>query len=86
MYTTSACPDCFRAKFFFDQQGMEYEEVNIDYDSEAKEIVKNMNNGNQSVPTIILTLVAKDGNQSQRVLVEPTGSELQAQLEDLGVM
>ena len=68
MYGTTWCGDCRRAKFFFDQNDIDYEWVDIDQDAEAARLVSEINNGYRSVPTIVF----EDGT----ILVEPTNAEL----------
>lgn len=74
MYSTSWCSDCHRAKFFFDEYGIGYVNVDVDKDKEGLAIVKQLNNGQRVVPTIIFP----DGS----VLVEPSTTML---AEKLGV-
>ncbi|MGB8477146.1 MAG: glutaredoxin family protein [Candidatus Acidiferrum sp.] len=52
MYTTTWCPDCWRAKSFLKARGVEYREVNIERDASAEEIVLKANNGKRVVPTL----------------------------------
>ena len=68
MYSTQYCPDCQRAKAFFEANDISYIPVSIEGDSVATEFVMKMNNGYKSVPTIIFP----DGS----VLVEPSWQEL----------
>lgn len=68
MYSTRWCSDCFRAKWFFDNYGVSYTEVNIEKDPAAVETVLKLNGGKRSVPTILFP----DGS----ILVEPTTREL----------
>ena len=68
MYTTEWCPDCRRAKFFFKRKNIDVFEVDVNADKKAEAFVKEQNNGNRSVPTIIFP----DGS----TMVEPTSSEL----------
>jgi len=68
MYSTSWCPDCHRAKYFFDNYGIDYTNIDIEEQPEAAAIVRQINNGNQSVPTIVFA----DGS----VLVEPSNRQL----------
>ena len=68
MYTTEYCSDCRRAKAFFESNSIEYLNIGLEGNKEATEFVMKLNNGNQSVPTIIFP----DGS----VLVEPGWSEL----------
>ena len=51
MYTTTWCPDCYRAKSFLKQRGVAYKEINIENDETAEAIVIKANNGKRSVPT-----------------------------------
>ena len=40
MYTTSWCPDCIRAKKLLNEQKIEFIEIDIDQDKEAKAFFK----------------------------------------------
>jgi glutaredoxin len=78
MYSVSWCPDCRRAKFFFKRKNIPILEVDVDQDKQAEKFVKELNNGNRSVPTILFP----DGTR----LVEPSTAELEAQVsQDQGV-
>lgn len=68
MYSTTWCSDCGRAKYFFDEYGIEYENIDIDQHEEAVELVLKINGGNRTVPTIVFP----DGD----VLVEPSYRQL----------
>lgn len=70
MYSTEWCPDCRRARFFFKRKKIEVLEVDVNEDKKAEAFVKELNNGNRSVPTIILP----DGS----TIVEPSSAELEA--------
>lgn len=70
MYSVEWCPDCRRAKFFFKRKKIDVLEVDVNTDKKAEEFVKGLNNGNRSVPTIILP----DGS----MMVEPSTKELEA--------
>jgi len=52
MYTTRWCPDCWRAKSFMKERGVEFREVNIEQNPSAEEIVIKANNGKRKVPTL----------------------------------
>jgi glutaredoxin len=52
MYTTHWCPDCRRAKYFLQQRGVAYREVNIEENEHAEAIVLKANNGKRKVPTL----------------------------------
>lgn len=72
LYTTSWCGSCFYLKHLLKQQNLEsgrdYIEINIDDNQEALETVKIVNDGNESVPTLIF----KDDS----ILTEPSNQEL----------
>jgi mycoredoxin len=70
MYVTTWCGDCRFAKRWFDAHNIPYEAIDIEKDENAAELVKRVNGGRQSVPTIIFP----DGS----VLVEPGARELMA--------
>jgi mycoredoxin len=68
MYSTAWCPDCRRAKFFMKRKNIPFLEVDVNEDKTAEAFVKEQNNGNRSVPTIIFP----DGSK----MVEPSEQEL----------
>ena len=72
VYSTDWCGDCRRAKRFLDEHQIAYENVNIDENSEGEQIVRKLNNGNRSVPTIVFP----DGT----ILVEPSNIQLAEKL------
>jgi glutaredoxin-like protein len=72
MYGTDWCGDCVRSRKVFATNNIPYQWIDIDKDKTAKQIVRNINNGNSSVPTIIFP----DGT----TLVEPSDDELLKQL------
>jgi len=53
MYTTPWCGYCQRLKGQLDREGISYEIVDIEQVPEAAEIVESVNNGNQTVPTLV---------------------------------
>ncbi|MBN1304148.1 MAG: NrdH-redoxin [Anaerolineales bacterium] len=67
-YTTPFCPDCIRARQFFQKNGIQYLEVNIYSDVRAASFVAGVNHGCRSVPTIVFP--------NGEVLVEPSLDEL----------
>ena len=73
MYGTTWCGDCVRSKRFLENRAIPYEWVNIEEVPEAAEIVRNLNEGMQVVPTIVLP--------NGKVLAEPSDRELAAALE-----
>lgn len=73
MYGALWCIDCRRSKKLMDELGIDYEYINLDEQPEAAEIVEQLNDGLQSIPTIIFP----DG----RKLVEPSSEELLSALK-----
>jgi mycoredoxin len=63
VYGTSWCGDTKRACRFLDDHSIEYHFIDIDQDKNGEKIVREINEGSRSVPTIIF----KDGS----ILVEP---------------
>ena len=53
VYGTSWCGDTRRARSVFQEQGIEYEWIDISSDAEAAAFVERVNNGYRSVPTIV---------------------------------
>ena len=51
MYTTTWCPDCRLAKRFLDERDVAYQEINIDGNPEAADIVVKATGGKRQVPT-----------------------------------
>jgi mycoredoxin len=74
VYSTVWCPDCKRVKKFLGEHGIQYDDIDIDRHPEAVDIVKQLNHGMRSVPTIVFP----DGS----ILVEPSTSQL---AEKLGI-
>ncbi|MBC8496092.1 MAG: FAD-dependent oxidoreductase [Chloroflexi bacterium] len=72
VYSTVWCPDCKRAKKFFGEQRIPYQNVDIEKDPEAMAFVEQINNGMRVVPTIIFP----DGS----ILTEPSNAELASKL------
>ena len=53
MYSTKWCGYCFRLRKQLDREGIAYEVVDIDRDEDAAVLVMQVNNGNQTVPTMV---------------------------------
>lgn len=51
MYTTTLCGDCRNAKRFLKEQGVAFEEINIEEVAGAAEYVMEINDGKRKVPT-----------------------------------
>jgi glutaredoxin len=52
MYSTKWCVDCYRAKRFLKERGVEFREVLIEHDPAGEEIVIRANHGKRKVPTL----------------------------------
>jgi len=68
VYATGWCGDCSRARRFLEAHRVAYRWIDIDRDREAEALVRKVNRGNRSVPT----LVFPDGS----MLVEPSNPDL----------
>lgn len=53
MYTTSWCGFCRRLKSQLDQEGIGYDEVDIERTPDAAKIVVEINGGDRTVPTVV---------------------------------
>ncbi len=53
MYSTPWCGYCSRLKSQMDREGIAYDVVDIEQQPEAAQIVERVNNGNQTVPTLV---------------------------------
>ena len=72
MYSTGWCGYCHRLKSQLARAGIEFDEVDIEQDAEAAGIVERVNNGNQTVPTVVFA----DGT----ALTNPSLAQVQGQL------
>jgi mycoredoxin len=76
VYGTSWCGDTRRVRQYFEINHIDYEWIDIDGDDQASEFVKQVNNGNRSVPTIVFP----DGT----TLTEPSTYSLKEKIDSLG--
>lgn len=53
MYSTQWCGYCHRLKSQMDREGIPFEVVDIEHDTDAATLVARHNNGNLTVPTIV---------------------------------
>jgi mycoredoxin len=53
MFSTSWCGYCRRLKSQLDREGIPFTEVDIERDSDSAQFVENVNDGNQTVPTVL---------------------------------
>jgi len=75
MYSTPWCGYCHRLRSQLDREGIAYEVIDIERRPEAAEIVERVNNGNQTVPT----LVYSDGTAQ----TNPSVAQVKAKLASL---
>jgi mycoredoxin len=54
MYSTPWCGYCVRLKRALEREGIDFDEVDIDRDPAAAAYVVSVNDGNATVPTIVL--------------------------------
>lgn len=76
VYGHPTCPNLGPVKGLLTQSKVKFEYIDIHQDAVAADHVRTINNGNESVPT----LVFPDGS----TLTEPTVGELQSKLKSLG--
>lgn len=72
MYSTPWCGYCRRLKSMLSREGIEFDEVDIEQQPEAADIVERANNGSQTVPTLVFA----DGT----ALTNPSMAEIKSQL------
>lgn len=77
VYGTRWCGDTKRAIRVLDQRNINYDWIDIDKDKEGESIVKETNNGNRSVPTIIFP--------DESILVEPSNQQLEDKLDAINL-
>jgi mycoredoxin len=53
MFSTSWCGYCRRLKAQLDREGIQFTEVDIERDRESAQFVEKVNDGNQTVPTVL---------------------------------
>jgi mycoredoxin len=76
MYSTQWCGYCHRLRSQLDREGIAYDVVDIERTPEAVEVVERVNNGNQTVPT----LVYADGTAQ----TNPSVADVKAKLAAIG--
>ncbi|MCL5999453.1 MAG: NrdH-redoxin [Chloroflexi bacterium] len=77
-YGAMWCGDTRRARSWFDSHNVPYEWIDVDKNKEAEALVKSLNNGFRSIPTIVFC----DGS----ILVEPSTSKLEQHTKALGLI
>ncbi|MFE1322339.1 mycoredoxin [Kitasatospora phosalacinea] len=76
MYSTTWCGYCNRLKSQLDREGIAYTEINIEQDPASASYVESVNDGNQTVPTVVV--VSASGEQS--VMTNPSLRQVQSAL------
>ncbi|CAJ64663.1 MULTISPECIES: mycoredoxin [Frankia] len=74
IYTTSWCGYCVRLKSQLDRAGLEYKTVDIENDPTAEQLVRDANNGNATVPTVLFPDGTVMTNPSVRQVTEKVTS------------
>jgi thioredoxin reductase (NADPH) len=72
IYSTVWCPDCKRAKHFFAENRIAYQNIDIEQDAKALAFVEKVNKGMRIIPTIVFP----DGS----TLSEPSNAQLAEKL------
>jgi len=72
VYTTQTCGDCWSLKAWLTRERIDFREIQIEDDPEARRFVREAAGGYMSVPTVVLP----DG----RALVEPSPAQVRAAL------
>jgi mycoredoxin len=75
MYSTKWCGYCFRLRKQLDREGIEYDVIDIEHVPDAAFVVEQINQGNQTVPT----MVYRDGSAQ----TNPSLNEVKAKLASL---
>ncbi|WP_283135627.1 mycoredoxin [Rhizohabitans arisaemae] len=75
VYSTTWCGPCKRLKSQLTREGIAYREIDIERHPEAAAFVMSVNNGNQVVPTVLLS----DGT----ALTNPSVAQVKAHLAAL---
>ncbi|WP_149184297.1 mycoredoxin [Streptomyces sp. TRM49041] len=77
MYSTTWCGYCRRLKSQMDREGIAYTEINIEQDPQSAAFVEKVNNGNQTVPTVLVT---PTGGGENVVMTNPSLRQVQQAL------
>ena len=72
VYTTQWCGYCFRLKADLHRAGIAFDEVDIEQEPDAEQLVRSVNQGNATVPTVVFD----DGSSS----TNPSIAEVRARL------
>lgn len=75
LYTTTWCPFCARLTAGLHRLGIEWDEVDVDADEAAADLVRSLNGGNRVVPTVVFA----DGTS----MTNPPAADVAEKLADL---
>jgi mycoredoxin len=75
MYSTPWCGYCFRLKGQLEREGITFDLVDIEQNPEAAHLVEQINDGNQTVPTLVFA----DGT----AMTNPSVIQVRAKLAEL---
>lgn len=75
LYSTGWCGYCFRLKSQLNREQIPFDEVDIEQQPEAAELVASLNGGNRTVPTLVFS----DGS----AMTNPSLREVTAKLASL---
>ena len=78
VYSTVWCPDCKRAKKFFGEHRIQYENIDIEQNPEHVDFVMQVNNGMRIIPTIVFPDGTVMSEPSDAQLAEKLGLQTQA--------
>ncbi|SOD60984.1 mycoredoxin [Streptomyces zhaozhouensis] len=76
MYSTTWCGYCRRLKSQMGREGIEFTEVDIEQDPEAVALVEKANDGNRTVPTLVV--VGESG--AETTMTNPSLNEVKKAL------
>lgn len=74
MYSTPWCGYCHRLRGQLDREGITYDVVDIEQQPDAAQIVERVNNGNQTVPTLVYADGTAQTNPSLKQVQEKIAS------------
>ena len=74
IYSTAWCGYCQRLKAQFSRAGITWHEVDIEHDATAAQVVREVNNGSETVPTIVFSDGTALSNPSLKQVQEKIAS------------
>jgi len=74
-YTTDWCGDCVRSKALLNKLNVDFEEINVDINSEANDYITELQNNHRRIPTNVF--------EDETFLVEPSDVQLESTLKQL---